>query len=138
MRPPVENLGLGLAGFGSPRPATHPATLHLVSPPQDCNLYQLMKDRDRLFPEARIRSWCHQVLQGLAYIHKHGYFHRDMKPGAASRGAAAAAPHQRPAAARGSQNASTKPHLVHAARVHTYEHTQTHVHPHPPWQRTCW
>lgn len=31
--------------------------------------------------ESRIRSWCHQILQGLAYIHKHGYFHRDMKPG---------------------------------------------------------
>lgn len=51
------------------------------SPPQDCNLYQLMKDRDRLFPEARIRSWAHQMFQGLAYIHKAGYFHRDMKPG---------------------------------------------------------
>ena len=48
---------------------------------QDCNLYQLMKDRTKLMPESRIRSWCHQILQGLAYIHKHGYFHRDMKPG---------------------------------------------------------
>ncbi|DBA73293.1 TPA: hypothetical protein ACH3X1_011349 [Trebouxia sp. C0004] len=46
----------------------------------DCNLYQLMKDRTKLMPESRIRSWCHQILQGLAYIHKHGYFHRDMKP----------------------------------------------------------
>eukprot|EP00879_Flechtneria_rotunda_P020270 GHRR01021318.1.p1 GENE.GHRR01021318.1~~GHRR01021318.1.p1 ORF type:complete len:237 (+),score=63.17 GHRR01021318.1:226-936(+) len=46
----------------------------------DCNLYQLMKDRDRLFPEERIRRWMYAVLQGLAYIHKHGYFHRDMKP----------------------------------------------------------
>ena len=48
---------------------------------QDCNLYQLMKDRTTFMPESRIRSWCHQILQGLAYIHKHGYFHRDMKPG---------------------------------------------------------
>ena len=24
--------------------------------------------------------FCHQVLQGLAFMHKHGYFHRDMKP----------------------------------------------------------
>lgn len=48
---------------------------------QDCNLYQLVKDRTTYIPESRIRSWCYQILQGLAYIHKHGYFHRDMKPG---------------------------------------------------------
>mmetsp|Transcript_36735 Transcript_36735/g.87287 ORF Transcript_36735/g.87287 Transcript_36735/m.87287 type:complete len:485 (-) Transcript_36735:432-1886(-) len=46
----------------------------------DCNIYQLMKDRDKLFPESRIRNWMYQILQGLAYIHKQGYFHRDMKP----------------------------------------------------------
>ncbi len=44
-------------------------------------MYQLMKDRDKLFPESRIRNWCYQIFQGLAYIHKQGYFHRDMKPG---------------------------------------------------------
>ena len=48
---------------------------------QECNLYQVMKDRDSLFPEARIRNWMFQILQGLAYMHKHGYFHRDLKPG---------------------------------------------------------
>jgi serine/threonine protein kinase len=47
---------------------------------QECNLYQLMKDRDKFFPESRVRSWCYQILQGLAYVHKHGFFHRDMKP----------------------------------------------------------
>ena len=59
----------------------------LPSPPppplswQECNVYQLMKDRDKFLPEQRIRNWCYQILQGLAYVHKHGYFHRDMKPG---------------------------------------------------------
>jgi hypothetical protein len=48
---------------------------------QECNLYQLMKDRDKFFPESRVRNWCYQIIQGLAYVHKHGYFHRDMKPG---------------------------------------------------------
>ncbi|XP_053324099.1 serine/threonine-protein kinase MAK isoform X2 [Spea bombifrons] len=44
------------------------------------NLYQLMKDRNKLFPESVIRNIMFQILQGLAFIHKHGYFHRDMKP----------------------------------------------------------
>ncbi|XP_019378042.1 PREDICTED: serine/threonine-protein kinase MAK isoform X2 [Gavialis gangeticus] len=44
------------------------------------NLYQLMKDRNKLFPEPVIRNIMYQILQGLAFIHKHGFFHRDMKP----------------------------------------------------------
>ncbi|XP_054654919.1 serine/threonine-protein kinase ICK-like isoform X2 [Dunckerocampus dactyliophorus] len=44
------------------------------------NLYQLMKDRARLFPESAVRNIMFQILQGLAFIHKHGFFHRDMKP----------------------------------------------------------
>ncbi|XP_039318539.2 serine/threonine-protein kinase MAK isoform X2 [Saimiri boliviensis] len=44
------------------------------------NLYQLMKDRNKLFPESVIRNIMYQILQGLAFIHKHGFFHRDMKP----------------------------------------------------------
>ncbi|CAI9580332.1 unnamed protein product [Staurois parvus] len=44
------------------------------------NLYQLMKDRNKLFPESVIRNIMYQILQGLAFVHKHGFFHRDMKP----------------------------------------------------------
>ncbi|XP_028289261.1 serine/threonine-protein kinase MAK isoform X2 [Parambassis ranga] len=44
------------------------------------NLYQLMKDRKKLFPESVIRNISFQILQGLSYIHKNGFFHRDMKP----------------------------------------------------------
>ncbi|XP_065768570.1 serine/threonine-protein kinase MAK [Muntiacus reevesi] len=44
------------------------------------NLYQLMKGRNKLFPESVIRNIMYQILQGLAFIHKHGFFHRDMKP----------------------------------------------------------
>ncbi|XP_069349469.1 serine/threonine-protein kinase MAK isoform X1 [Eulemur rufifrons] len=44
------------------------------------NLYQLMKDRNKFFPESVIRNIMYQILQGLAFIHKHGFFHRDMKP----------------------------------------------------------
>ncbi|XP_056291918.1 serine/threonine-protein kinase ICK-like isoform X1 [Pseudoliparis swirei] len=44
------------------------------------NLYQLMKDRTRLFPESAVRNIMFQILQGLTFIQKHGFFHRDMKP----------------------------------------------------------
>ncbi|XP_053268894.1 serine/threonine-protein kinase MAK isoform X2 [Pleuronectes platessa] len=44
------------------------------------NLYQLMKDRKKLFPESAIRNISFQILQGLSFIHRHGFFHRDMKP----------------------------------------------------------
>ncbi len=39
-------------------------------------MYQMTKDRDKFFPESRVRNWCYQILQGLAYVHKHGFFHR--------------------------------------------------------------
>ncbi|XP_046883946.1 serine/threonine-protein kinase MAK-like [Hypomesus transpacificus] len=44
------------------------------------NLHQLMRNRTKLFPESVIRNMIFQILQGLSFIHKHGYFHRDMKP----------------------------------------------------------
>ncbi|XP_044032979.1 serine/threonine-protein kinase MAK isoform X4 [Siniperca chuatsi] len=45
------------------------------------NLYQLMKDREnKMFSENEIRNIMFQVLSGLVFVHKHGFFHRDMKP----------------------------------------------------------
>jgi protein kinase len=44
------------------------------------NLYQLIKDKDKPFSEARVRNWAFQILEALEYMHKHGYFHRDLKP----------------------------------------------------------
>ena len=59
-------------------------TLYFVFEYMRENLYQLMKERyesgDKTFPEHIIRNMMYQVLQGLAFMHKHGYFHRDMKP----------------------------------------------------------
>jgi len=46
----------------------------------DKNVYQVMKDRQKAFNETQIRNIIYQTLQGLAYIHRNGYFHRDMKP----------------------------------------------------------
>jgi len=55
-------------------------TLYFVFEYMKENLYQLMKDREKLFPESIIRNILFQVLQGLAFMHRHGFFHRDMKP----------------------------------------------------------
>ncbi|GAB6027811.1 hypothetical protein CHUAL_002041 [Chamberlinius hualienensis] len=56
-------------------------TLYFVFEYMKENLYQLMKNRDnKPFPESVIRNIMYQVLQGLAFMHKHGFFHRDMKP----------------------------------------------------------
>ena len=46
----------------------------------EANLYELMKKRDRHFPESKIRNIMYQIYQGLAFVHKHGFFHRDVKP----------------------------------------------------------
>jgi hypothetical protein len=46
----------------------------------DGNLYELMKNRDKHFPESKIRNIMYQIFQGLAFMHKHGFFHRDVKP----------------------------------------------------------
>ncbi|CAO2839969.1 unnamed protein product [Amaranthus hypochondriacus] len=44
------------------------------------NLYQIMKERQMPFSEEEIRNFLTQVFQGLAHMHKNGYFHRDLKP----------------------------------------------------------
>ena len=54
--------------------------LHFVFEFMDKNVYQVMKDRQKPFNETQIRNIIYQTLQGLAYIHRNGYFHRDMKP----------------------------------------------------------
>ncbi|WOH11581.1 hypothetical protein DCAR_0831071 [Daucus carota subsp. sativus] len=54
--------------------------LYFVFEYMECNLYQLMKDRSKLFSESEVRNWCFQVFQGLEYMQQRGYFHRDLKP----------------------------------------------------------
>ncbi len=44
------------------------------------NVYQMTKDRKKFLPDIRIRHIMFQIISGLAYMHKHGFFHRDMKP----------------------------------------------------------
>ncbi|KNC97863.1 CMGC/RCK/MAK protein kinase [Spizellomyces punctatus DAOM BR117] len=55
--------------------------LYFVFEFMDGNMYQLTKNRDgKLFTEQEVKMFIFQVLLGLAHMHKHGFFHRDMKP----------------------------------------------------------
>lgn len=54
--------------------------LYFVFEYMEKNIYQMTKDRKKPLPESRTRNVMFQILQGLAYMHKHGFFHRDMKP----------------------------------------------------------
>lgn len=54
--------------------------LYLVFEFLECNLYEIMKDRQKYFAESVLRNYMYQMFQGLAFMHKAGLFHRDMKP----------------------------------------------------------
>ncbi|MFS7903117.1 putative protein-serine/threonine kinase CMGC-RCK family [Helianthus anomalus] len=47
----------------------------------ECSLYRLMEDIVKPFSETEIRNWCFYMFQGLVYMHQHGYFPCDFKPG---------------------------------------------------------
>lgn len=44
------------------------------------NLYQVQKEHDNNMDIDDIKKIMYEILQGLSYIHKNGFFHRDMKP----------------------------------------------------------
>jgi len=54
-------------------------TLNLVFEYCEKDLYELMKSNKKM-SETQIRAIMHQTLLGLSYMHKYGFFHRDMKP----------------------------------------------------------
>nr|UOP57118.1 putative cdk-related kinase 1 [Thecaphora frezii] len=55
--------------------------LHFVFECMEGNLYQLTKSRKgRPLAGGLVASIFEQIIYGLDHIHRHGYFHRDMKP----------------------------------------------------------
>ncbi|KAL1406001.1 Serine/threonine protein kinase [Vanrija albida] len=55
--------------------------LYFVFECMEGNLYQLTKSRKgRPLAAGLVASCFHQIVTGLHHVHKHGYFHRDMKP----------------------------------------------------------
>lgn len=56
-------------------------TLNLIFEYMEKDLFELMKSRSpKKLTENQIRSITYQTLMGLAFMHKYGFFHRDMKP----------------------------------------------------------
>ena len=54
--------------------------LYLVFEYIGLNLYEYLTKQTQEIPELKIRNIIYQILQGLAYMHKQNFFHRDMKP----------------------------------------------------------
>ena len=54
--------------------------LHFVFEYFGTNVYKLFKEKPESFTNAAVKSFMHQALAGLAYTHRCGFFHRDMKP----------------------------------------------------------
>lgn len=54
--------------------------LNLVFEYLEQNVVQLINDEGNQLDEQRIRDILSQTIQGLAYMHKNGFFHRDLKP----------------------------------------------------------
>ena len=86
---------LGLREIKSLRKLEHPnliklkevilanSELHLVFDYVETNLYQVYTralESNRTLTEQEIKSIFFQIAQGLAYLHRNGFFHRDMKP----------------------------------------------------------
>ena len=54
--------------------------LHFVFEFMEQNVYQMSKDKPAAMNNDMIKSIIYQTLSGLTYMHKNGFFHRDMKP----------------------------------------------------------
>ncbi|CAK0831758.1 unnamed protein product, partial [Prorocentrum cordatum] len=57
--------------------------LHLVFEFCEGNLFEHMKaqqSKGKSLPESKVCSYTFQTLQAVQFVHKHGYFHRDLKP----------------------------------------------------------
>ncbi|CAF3385358.1 unnamed protein product [Rotaria sp. Silwood1] len=55
-------------------------TLCLIFELMTMNLYEYIRGRQRLLPSETVCKFMYQLLKALEYLHKHSFFHRDVKP----------------------------------------------------------
>lgn len=54
--------------------------LALVFELMDMNIYELIRGRRQHLPEARVKGYMYQLIRSIEHMHRHGIFHRDIKP----------------------------------------------------------
>lgn len=54
--------------------------LNLIFEYVGINLYEYLTKQTKELPEVKIRNIIFQILQGLTWMNKQNFFHRDMKP----------------------------------------------------------
>lgn len=55
-------------------------TLALIFELMDMNVYELIKDRRNYLSESKVKLYMWQLIKSLHHMHRHGIFHRDVKP----------------------------------------------------------
>ncbi|RYG51700.1 hypothetical protein EON66_10485 [archaeon] len=54
--------------------------LALVFELMECNIYEMIKGRKQILPEAQVKNYMYQLVKAVDHMHRHGIFHRDIKP----------------------------------------------------------
>ncbi|XP_065919933.1 MAPK/MAK/MRK overlapping kinase-like [Dysidea avara] len=54
--------------------------LALIFELMEMNIYELIKDRRTYLSESRVKLYMWQLIKSLYHMHRHGIFHRDVKP----------------------------------------------------------
>ncbi|CAF4782146.1 unnamed protein product [Rotaria socialis] len=54
--------------------------LCLIFELMNMNLYEYIRGRQRILPSETVCKFMYQLLKALEYIHRHSFFHRDVKP----------------------------------------------------------
>lgn len=55
-------------------------TLVLICELMDMNIYELIRGKRHYLPERKVKHYMYQLLKSVEHMHRHGIFHRDVKP----------------------------------------------------------